>query len=87
MPVDHLVILAFFIDEDHLQGGEVCIDILFPLLLKVFIMLSSCPVKELESHPSIVDVHMECSPGDVNLVYKCNPILDFTEIYLWCLLQ
>ena len=62
MPVDCSVILACFINEDHLWGSEVCIDILFPLLPKVFIMLSSCPAKELKSHLSIM-LYLDAEKG------------------------
>jgi len=61
--------------------------LMFPLLLKVFIALCSCPTKKFESYTSVKDVLVEGSLGDVNLICKHNPILDFAKIHLWCLLQ
>ena len=55
------------------------IDTLHPLLPEVLIAFCSFPAKELESHPSVRDVLVEHSPGDVRLECKCNPVLDFPD--------
>ena len=63
------------------------VGILFPLLPKVFIAFCSCPLKEFVGDLSVTDRLVEGSPRDVDLMCKCDPLLDLIEIHLRCLLQ
>ena len=74
MPINNLVILACFINKDHLWGHEVCIDFSPPLLPQVFIVLCSCPKKKFERYSHVMNVQMKCSPGYVNLECECDPV-------------
>jgi hypothetical protein len=59
----------------------------FPLLLKVFIAFCSCPLKEFVDDSSVIDGLVEGSPRDMDLICKCDPLLDLIEIHFRCLLQ
>ena len=63
------------------------VGVLFSLLPKVFVAFCSCPLKEFVGDPSVVDGLVEGSPGDVDLICECDPLLYLIEIHLRCLLQ